>query len=286
MSTFVRNVSVKRRKLVSSKGLNKRPEVKQCNWILSSYSYDAMTLTPYDLDLSGNNHIYRPYYLIGMFKPNTGAEEYERVGNKINVKWIRLKGYISVFDQLISTVRLKFFLVRSYGRSIADVSTFFNNWEVVDYTKSDVWAIMTAMRHNYYKATFNATNLGRDKGVVMSKICEIKINPSSHSMTGNGVGAHDIPVATIQGQAVQQVPKYLEQKQFEYEAVDNIPFDVRVSVQETIDCTRDYYYLYVMQDYPYCTTYNTVKNSTYYPYATKSRGYEANFFCRYYYTDA
>lgn len=285
MSTFVRNVGLKRRKVVSSKGLQKSPEIKQCNFILSNGSYTALSVVPYTLDTT--HYLYRPYHAIAMAKPNLGTEAFNRIGNKINIKWIRLKGYITIFDRLITTCRLKFFLIRSYSRTLTDtdIANMYNDWQPINYAEPNVWTILTNCRHNYFKATLNPNAVGRDKGVVINKICEIKLNPSAHNMSVTNVLATTLTTTTSNQVQTTTVPANYYTKEYDYEAVDNIPFDVRISVQETIDCAKDYYYLYVMQDYPYCTD-NTVKTTTYYPYPKAITGYEANFFARYYYTDA
>ena len=153
MSTFVRNIGLKRRKVVQSKGLRMTPEIKQCNFIRSSADYLAMSINPFNKNTT--QRVYRPYELIAMFYPNQGTDAGERIGNTINLKWMRFKGYITVYDRLISNCRLKFYLVRCYGRDITDVSfvNLFNSWEPVNYSETNLWTLLTAMRHNYYKTT-------------------------------------------------------------------------------------------------------------------------------------
>lgn len=288
MSTFVRNIGLKRRKSVKSRGIKRGPEIKQKDFFTATQANDAWAIVPFAEDLE--HRTTRPFKLIEMSWPSVGTYYYNRVGNKINMRWIRFKGYACVYDRLISNCRLKFYLVRCYGRSVADANfgDLFKNWETVNYDVTNVWTIMNHMRHNYYKAIVDIDKVGRNKGIVISKLGEIKLNASSHSMNARIMPAHTENTTGTTGQGTNEttsVPQVPMGKSFEFESVDNIPIDLKISLYETIDCTVDHYYLYIMEDYPY-TTNNTVKQGTFYPQPTKDSGFELNFFGRYYYTDA
>lgn len=287
MSTFVRNIGLRKRKTVKSRGYKHGPEIKQKDFFEVGSTYNAWACVPFARDLA--HRIFRPFELISISWPTSGSSADSRIGYNINMRWIRFKGYCTVYDRLITNCKLKLYLVRSYGRSLDDAGfvALYKNWEAVDYGANDVWGILNAMRHNYYKAIVDIDKVGRNKGVVISKIGEIKIHPSSHSMdawqslrtisdlTGS-IGASSNAIITT--------PVIPSGNTFEFESIDNIPFDLKISLHETIDVNNDHYYLFVMQDYPYVSD-NTPKPNTYYPAPTKSSGYELNFFGRYYYTD-
>ena len=282
MSTFVRNLGLRKRKTVKSRGYKIGAEVKQKNAFTNEDDYNAWAIVPFNYDTT--IRATRPFELTEIVMPSQGTARYQRIGNRINMRWLRMKGYLAVYDRLISNCRLKVYLVRTYGRSINQTGfqALWKNWENIGYDASiDMWALLNHMRHNYYKACLDIDKVGKEKGVVISKIGEMKIHASSHSMDAYHNGAHVIPVA--EGEAT--VPEQVIVHPYEFESVDNVPFDIKISLHETIDCTTDHYYLYFMQDYPYCTN-NDMKAYTSYPQPSKVSGYELNFFTRYYYTDA
>lgn len=247
MSTFVRNVGVKKRKRVSSKGLRTRPEIKQYNMKSAASTYTSIVVTPFEYD--PDHWKFRPYNLIPFVMPGVGTGSFERIGNKINMKWIRMKGYITIYDRLISNCKLKFFLIRVYGKTLLDseIPLMFQTWDEVDYAESDVWVLLAHMRHNYYKAVLNPNVIGRDKGVVVNRIGEVKLHPSSHAMDARTLPRTEIALSS----SVAVVPQYNEINTTDLEAIDNIPLDIKISIQETVDCTKDHYFLLIMQDYPY-----------------------------------
>lgn len=284
MSTFVRNIDLKKRKRVTSRGLNRRPEIKQVNNFTLNNLYTAISVTAFRLDLTRG--ILHPYYLFELGMPIQGTQSYQRIGNQINVKWIRLKGYIAIYDRLISNCRLKFYLVRSYGKALtgSEFLNFFNDWQTISFTDTNAWNVLTNMRHNYYKATFKPDLVGRSKGYVINKLFELKLHPSSHSMSPHVTQAYVESHGTVGGTQVTNVPEHMEVGRFDLEAVDNLPIDVKLSIQETIDCRSDHYYLYAMEDYPYAS--DAPKSTTGYPEPKLIDCFDANFFSRLYFTDA
>lgn len=280
MSTFVRNIALKKRKTVKSKGIQRRPEVKQKNAFDNTLGYEATAIVPFVHD--DGIGAWRPFELKQIIWPVGGAGSFQRVGNKINCRWLRLKGYCAIYDRLISNCNLKFYLVRCYGTNTTNLTfeSCWSNWETVDYSIANLWTLMNHMRHNYYKACLRPDKVGKDKGIVVSKLGELHLHPSSHAMNAKLVAAHTVVGTGPVGQSTtltMPVPQHAIGNAYEYEAIDNIPFDMKISLYETVDCNVDYYYLFVMQDYPYVTDDQT-KSGTAFPYPAKVSGYEVNFF--------
>lgn len=287
---FVKNLNYKRRKSVKSKGLIKRPEVKQFNFLNGLGNWSSKHLSIWYTDPVDNDAIH-PYDAVGLTFPAQGTSVNQRVGNKINLKWLRIKGYYNIYDTLISVCHLKFFLIRSYnGLETFNFTDLYNNWEAVNVLNNNVWDILTAMRHDYYKAVLNTNKVGTKYGLAISKLFELTMHPSAHAANGVKHWHHEIVQGGTYGGADADMitnPVTPEEAMmgFKLESVGNFPIDIKVRINETVDVTTAKFYVFYMVDYPYATkTY--VDTTTLYPTPEKVEGFDVNFFCRAYFTDA
>lgn len=134
------------------------PEIKSCNMTLAnpapiSYFNSFSPLGVYAPG-GGLGCVWNPYQL---HWPAVGAENYQRIGKKIRVRYLRFKGFVASSPFLIQQVRYRFVLYRVKHRANYNMA-----WQAGLYrhfvnpdNAQDVGSLQDAVAHDYYLSYFD-----------------------------------------------------------------------------------------------------------------------------------
>lgn len=261
---------VSKRKRVKGKigDPNQKPELKFCSCIDNSATgnYGCIYVPGIHGQSTGggqtNPQVWRPYYLQW---PNEGTDFDERIGRRIKVKYLRIKGFATSSPYLIDQVRWRLVLYRTkkhYKEVAGSTAELYDmEWLYDLYRKkynlengTDSEAQLAAVQM-YYMSFFNPLNMKDDdtkRRILMKGI----FNPQAdignykvplHNITGNsGAGTAQLAVTAhvIQG--------YMQRH---FTGVDvghvanmncSFPIDLTVTLNDNVDCT-EYRYVLVFE---------------------------------------
>lgn len=302
-------IVAKKRKRMPGTDQSKRKEIKQMNPMYghpNDYtSFDVVPLLNYTPSLEGGGDI-APWRLHKLLYPSQGTNSYERIGNSIFIKSLRIKGHIGPTWKNIArpiSWRLKLYRFDSMYPQVTnhtalnDVGaylTLFNNFELPS-DFSNVSAVYNACRHNFYKAIKKYPKLTN----YTCKTIASGILPMTNSLGNFGYEAFGSnPIKTF-GSNLADNGTFGSMKQI-------FPIDINVKINDRITWERDQantgmtanvFYFLVWEDDFGCgcdvkpSTYNASSGTFNLPYYeingtnTAQRCYYCNFFAKWYYTD-
>ena len=127
-------VGGKKRKRIQSDGFKRTSEIKQFNMLISnSDTYTELTMGMDDG--TGESNYLRAYTARNLFWPTQGVDDHQRIGNKVNLKYIRFKGHVKVYGNLVHAVsHWRLYLIRTTGVTIANVNYYFTNFSTIDWS--------------------------------------------------------------------------------------------------------------------------------------------------------
>lgn len=255
------------------------PEVKKWNALLGS---TATPPTSYDFV---NNVIGRSsgtatnFYPQDILWPSVGTGANQRIGNRIDFKALRLKGWITLAADQLNQIRWRLVLCRldipagSVTFNANNYLSQFVNSDTNVPTTFDQTRINTFCRHNFYKKFKNVEN--KDfKCKVIASGCLPPTNEYKKlflGLTGTVGGSTSVLTSTSESHITN----------VHTENCGYIPIDVTVVINDTIDCAvgNRHYYLVLEADHGFgWTNQGTASGS--------EIGLLLNFYARGYYTDA
>lgn len=299
----------KKRKRMPGTDSSKRKEVKQCNPMYGHPSdYTAFNLRPmlnYTSSLEGGQVI-SPWRLHKLLYPEQGANSYQRVGNSIFIKSLRIKGYIYPNYRCIAKPihwRLKLYRMDSLYPKAAnhttlnDISaylTLFNNFEIpANFTH--YYNIIDACRHNFYKAIKKYPKL---------------VNYSCKTIASGTIpltnGLHNFGYDALGNTTFKTVGSFLDDDGTWTEDKSMFPLDINIKINDRITWLLDqassamtanvFYFIVLEDDFGvgvdvHKTTYDASSgdfNDPYYEFEANDIAkccYHGTFFARWYYTD-
>nr|AIY31262.1 hypothetical protein [Dromedary stool-associated circular ssDNA virus] len=228
----------------------------------------------------------RPIYM-----PTQGSGSYQRIGSKIFLKYLRFKGYISVFWRNLIGVRWRLRLLRCDNylfKEVTDGTTA--QAAIIQYldllknhehptSGSEEWSVASTVwdncRHNFYKSVKDVN----DRNVIRSKVIASGYIPVSApaelvtlggALTGNAAGA-----ITLSG---YNTTYDINNTRYA------MPLDVKVKCNDYVDDSVSYYYV-LETDCGIGISY-TSANGAYASLATAGALFQLSFFIRGYFTDS
>lgn len=298
MSSQDRSTSYgKKRARIGGTKLIKRPEVKKINM---GFAADGTALTSISIGsspvLQNLNRTQWPCWVpMSLQLPQQGTGAADRIGNKINLKWIKFKGYIRSFVNLPIPVHWRLVLYRTpfqitttgYNNRI-EILNFGELWEnYEDAFSSGIDSVTRWDRshHNFYKLV-RKTDYWRELGIYRTVLAKGIIAPhQSRNMVnftktyqaGSSTGVNDGTTYNGTGTSFDKrnVSDYV---------------NARVVLNDTINCVQrsEYYNIVVETDGMFGMTYNSNTSTTIdaFSNAWNDRTFELNFFIRGYFTDS
>lgn len=302
-------VVAKKRKRMSGTDGSRRREVKQMNPLYGHPNdYTAFEVRPMvslSGSLDGGQNIY-PWRLHKLMYPDQGSNSYQRIGNSIFLKNLRIKGYVYPrFNCLVKPInwRLKLYRFDSMYPQVTthnaknDVSaymTLFNNIEVPADTGVALDCV-AACRHNFYKAI-------KKYPKIVNYTCKT-IASGRIQMTGNiesfGSTSFGNASCVTYGTCLTNFGSYLEDKGC-YPLDINVKLNDRVTWQldqTSTAMTANVFYFLVLEDdlgvgvEAHGASGNAGQATVTQPYYSfdvnnsANSCYKMSFFARWYYTD-
>lgn len=286
----------KKRARIGGTKINKRPEIKKINM---GFAADGTALTSVCIGsspvLQELNRVQWPCWVpMSLQLPVQGTGPAERIGNKINLKWIKFKGYIRSFTNLPIPVRWRLVLYRTpfqinvegYSNKIT-ISNFAEMWENYEDAWTNGISVLTRWdraNHNFYKLV-RKSDMWRElgiyrtvlaKGVVAPHQSRSMINFTKTYQAGSSTGVNDGTTYNGTGSSFEK-----------RNGCDYV--NARVVLNDTINCVQrsQFYYIVVETDGLFAMTYNTNVTTTLdsFNLLWADRTFELNFFIRGYFTD-
>lgn len=255
-------------------------EVKKWNAL---YGSSAVINTSYDFvnnvlgAASGTATNFRPQEIVW---PSQGASASQRVGNRINFKALRLKGWITLAPDQLKQIRWRLVLCRldlPAGTVTFDANAYLSQFINADTnvpTSFDQTRLNTFTRHNFYKKFKNVEN-DDFKCKVLASGCLPPTNEYKKM--------HIYLSGTVAGQGAQLTtgtinPAYITN--LHTENCGYLPIDVTVAINDTIDVAvgNRRYFLVLEADCGFGWTNEGSASGT-------EIGLLLNFFARGYFTD-
>lgn len=232
-------VSAKKRKRIAGTVAKKKPEIKQCNTMTGhNIDYEAYTIKPVNsisYVTTDAKTIY-PWRLIPLYYPLVGTESYNRIGNNIFLKSLRLKGYVTpTWRNLVKPIHWRLKLYRFDGEypepasanAVVQMQAYlglFNNWETP--AQASATSYTAAARHDFFKA--------------------IKKYPKLYNYSCKTIASGIIPLAnkcfTSSGVAIGSAAQQIVEKGFERTSNNDCgcyPLDVIVKLNDRISWVRN-----------------------------------------------
>lgn len=217
-------------------------EVKKWNALSGSSSLPSASYDFVNNVLGRTTGTATNFYPQEILWPTQGSGMNNRIGNRINFKALRLKGWITLAPDQLKQIRWRLVLCRLdipaatvTFDAAAYLSEFINSDNNVP-TTFNVTTLNTFCRHNFYKKFKNVEN--RDfKCKVIASGCLPPTNQYKKlylSLTGTVGGSTSVLTSTSESHITD----------LHTENVGYIPIDVTVAINDTIDValgTRHYY---------------------------------------------
>lgn len=257
-----------------------KPEIKKYNMLATDTSgFAAMdfvnTAYQYENGVGINNAPVRLNW------PIQGTASYNRVGASIILKYIRIKGWVTMSAYNLAQIRWRLKLIRydflPGTAGTVDQNAYLSQFENADarnVTGATSTAIMESWaRHNFYKKFKNVENQDFRSKVLASGVVPSQNNFHTLSFSLNGtVGSNQTSLTTVAGAYIKDCPN------------DNygyLPIDISVTINDRVDCVKDLrqFYLVLESDVPYgWTNYGAISYN--------KAGILLNLYARAYFTDA
>lgn len=287
----------KKRKQIYTRGYWQSIEVKKCflNFI-STDPEDTTGPVPmthvywyrFGTNWPSNNsrNTYKACWeLIRQDWPAGGTGANNRIGDKINCKGLRIKGWIEVQDCLVTPCNLKLTILQLYNhRDVIQPNRFDIFWKWgVDNNQATAKGSIENMRINYYTMCRASDAVGEGLDFKINTVWKTTIQPGGHTANGMDTPLPSTNTATTNASWEFRITKPLS-NQVSY----NIPIDIVVDLNQTMDCKEDAIFFFWTCDYPYTST-GTIGIADLYPtpqFATAdSYGFKINYYNLLYYTD-
>lgn len=265
---------VSKRKRVKGKigDPNDKPELKFCSCIDNGatvtygnvYIPGVHGTSTLDARSSNSPQVWRPYWLQW---PQEGTDFDERVGRRIKVKYLRIKGYATSSPYLIDQVRWRLVLYRTKRNFITVAGSlvegypmewvydlYRKTYNLEDATTSEAQLAAVNM---YYMSFFNPLNM-KDNDTKRRILMKGMFNPQSD--IGNyKVPQHAITGSSGAGTAAMSVAGYTATgyMQRHFGGVDighvanmnaSFPIDLTVTLNDNVDCSEYRYVLMIETD--------------------------------------
>lgn len=217
--------------------------------------------------------------------PSEGTGANQRIGDKINAKGMRIKGWIEVQDCLVCPVNLKLTVIQLYSHYSTITPTkydMFWKW-VIDPNQAAAKTCIEYMRSNYYTMCRASDADGDGKQFKINTVWKTTLQPGGH--TANGL---DTPLPSTNTATTNNLWEFRVSRPLSNAVAYNIPIDIVVDMNQTVDCEEDSLFLFWQCDYPYTST-GPVGITDLYPtpqFATADAyGFKINYYNLLYYTD-
>lgn len=174
-----------------------KPELKQYNLLDSSQGdlnrmYDTVVF--YGTYLPDNNSQFGVWEPLMCRWPPLGQGMSSRIGKRIRVKYLRIKGYVSASPFLTNQVRYRLVLYRTRANQVNGVETYNQAWLASLYkhyhnyqdTDMSATALQTRAARNYYMSVF-------DKDSLQAKDCKRRVLCSGLLKPSADIGNYTIP---------------------------------------------------------------------------------------------
>lgn len=287
---------ISKRKRVRGKIGNpsKKPELKFCNVAILGDKYSIFNINGVaarNIEVAG---VWRPYPLNW---PAVGAGSDQRIGKRIRVKYLRLKGFVASSPYLIQQVRYRIVLYRTKKHFSEDDGVtevydedwkhlIYNNYHTLDSADSAV--IQRDTVHNFYMSFIDQQNM-KDTD------CKRRILIKGLLKPREDIGNYSNSSATITGTMGNQSialtrstftssGKFIKHFAADINTVENMeayfPIDLTVDLNDNVDCEEYRYVIMVESDVG--IGQNAVGD---YSYAQVSANYFFRFIPQIYYFD-
>lgn len=288
MSTISNKIHIKGKRKSSVKYAKHQkagPEIKKSNFffdpaIEGNSLRSSCLIVPYRDNIPGTRNDMFPCYSINWMRTfGIGDQSYQRIGSRIRVKYIQIKGYCQVYQNLLSQCRVRLSFIREMNTATEHrFSDFWANLETLhpDATAAEQCA---TMRHNYYKSQLDSHVMNSD--LTCQKILELNLTPyvspsASYFIQGGGA-----TTSASWGAGVELTPVHQE--------AYCIPINKVLVLNEDFNFGSDNYGIIAECDQPFAGTATELPLVNKYPTLTKAQNtfpFMLNFFVLVYYTDA
>lgn len=287
MSTISNKIRIKGKRKSSVKGAKHKPdkpEIKKTNFFFDPAAEgnnlrSAALVVPFRDNIPSNRTDMFPCYTFTWMRdPGVGTNSWQRIGNKVRIKYIQIKGYCQVYQNLLSQCRVRMSFIRQMNRdSTTRTASIYTNYETL-HPDAEAYEQCATMRHNYYKSHFDTALKSKD--FTCQKILELTLTPyvspsASFFLQGNAT------TSTVWNAGIELTPVHQE--------AYCIPINKVLVLNEDFNHGTDSYGLTVECDQPLAGISTELPLVNKYPTLTKTAGYQPwmlNFFVLVYYTDA
>lgn len=254
------------------------PEIKKWNGFYGNAGMTSIDFTNLVIAPSGSFANYQPCRISW---PQVGATPGFRVGSKINFLGMRLKGWITLAADQLKQIRWRLLLCRldlPAGSVNFDANAYLNQWVNADTsvpTSFDVSRYESFARHNFYKKFKDVANTNFKTKVLASGVLPAtNLYNKLHIYLSGTIAGNNAQLTT--GTVNPSYSMGLHSGNVGY-----LPIDVKVKINDNVDCTQDMrrYYVVLECDCGYGWTDSGQTSGT-------EAGMIVNIYSRCYYTDA
>lgn len=273
-----------KRKRVPGANHVKKNEVKIVNLADGAVPQDgisSMTLSSIYLSTASNRN-YGAWYPVKLVWPNTGTGAGQRLGDKIFMKYIRIKGSIGVMNRVLCGIRWRLRLVRTENMGFTEgalnaINSYLEFFKATLSTSlsGTVQFIQEAKnaKHNFY---FMYKNVEKRNLASTKVIASGYFPPSNYVREGvdiqsgsSGTVTHTLTIAPLLSSSYYSVP-----------------LDIKLKCNDWIDCSSVNYHLVLETDFPFGFSYNNLTEHGWgFSLSPDDTPFKANFFIIGYFTD-
>lgn len=236
-----------------------KPEVKRYNPFnvtTLAQSFDFYNISASTIPSA--NPAFMPFPLL---YPNTGDGPMNRIGARIYLKYLRIKGFINMMNRMVCPVRWRLCLVR-VDFNVDVVVTINQNWYLNHFlfvdttamtTASSVQEVLSWSRHNFYKKVKDVNDQTFKRKVIASGF---------FPALNNHITLEGQLAGTLGNQALTAT---FEQSGYNSSHAQGIagyvPLDVTVKLFDNVDCARNLRRYYLVFEADNCVGYDSDLNS-------------------------
>ena len=254
VTALIRN---KKRKRVWSRGIWQGIEVKKSFGCApekdpeNAYFYWQVYWYKFESSWPGDTSGFKTRDCWTCFKcawPLAGTGPNQRIGDKINLKGIRLKGFIEVQDCLVTPVNLKLAIFQTTHDSGSMSESF---WKYCyryarDIPATSAIGTIENMRWNYYTMVRTDDVSGNFDEAKINIVYKTTLLPCGHTANGIDTPIPSTNTATTNAGWIQRQSRPLS-----HGVGYNIPLDIVIDFNSTFDVEEDSIHYCWFCDYPY-----------------------------------